>query len=317
MAANLNPRQAEHLALLARPPGGLPTFDPQLACRVEARLTAALDVLAKELPADAQVTVTKAAVSGLTMGECEARYVGDRDSPFTWNADKAKGTAAHRMIQHRLTLDRDVELHAGDAWDRAVAAIVADEFGLGPWLRDAGDLERTELRALATELYQSFVDGFPWPAISRQWLPTVEARSTWAHGPFKTTTKVDVQFGKVYGDAGGGAGRGLIELKSGKVRASHWVEGEHYALANTLRTGVPPRILGIMSLDMGRLVVRPVTEDMILGAADRFIAAARVAVELAGGREPERVTSPLCAWCDVSATCEPGRVYLRETGRTR
>ncbi len=76
-----------------------------------------------------------------------------------------------------------------------------------------------------------------------------------------------------------------------------------YALLMTLRFGVPPYRVASFFLESGAWQAEDVTEEALMHAADRVVAAARTAAALANGREPSLSAGPYCGWCPRAAVC--------------
>ena len=114
------------------------------------------------------------------------------------------------------------------------------------------------------------------------------------------------------------AGKVLVDLKTGGFAPSHRDDLRFYALVETLRLGVPPRLLASYYLDGGRLQQEPVSEDTLRGApsSGSWTAPTRPS------RCATRAASPCCGRSRPAAgarggtTCEVGRRYL-ERGRRR
>ena len=70
-----------------------------------------------------------------------------------------------------------------------------------------------------------------------------------------------------------------------------------YALLLTLRFGVPPYRVASLFLDSGEWQSEEVSEETLLHAADRVVAAARTAGAVLAGREPRLTPGAWCGWC--------------------
>jgi RecB family exonuclease len=83
-----------------------------------------------------------------------------------------------------------------------------------------------------------------------------------------------------------------------------------YALIETLRIGVPPRLLASYYLDTASFVPEEVTEDTLMASVARLSDGVGRLVELLhGGRTPTRIPGPPCRWCPVYDTCEEGQAH--------
>ena len=122
--------------------------------------------------------------------------------------------------------------------------------------------------------------------------------------------KIDLTLGRADGKR---AGKVLIDLKSGKLRASHLDDLRYYALIETIRIGVPPRRLASYYLDQGRFHPEDVNEDLLFAAAGRAAAGIRQMIELQlNHRDPGLMVGPQCRWCAIRDTCEAGQRHLNE-----
>ena len=82
------------------------------------------------------------------------------------------------------------------------------------------------------------------------------------------------------------ATRLVVDLKTGSAYPEFAEDMRFYALVMTLRFGVPPYRAASLFLESGTWQAEDVTEELLLHAADRAIAAARAAAALSNGREP-------------------------------
>ena len=122
--------------------------------------------------------------------------------------------------------------------------------------------------------------------------------------------KVDLTVGRADGVR---AGKVLIDLKTGGFAPSHRDDLRFYALIETLRLGVPPRLLASYYLDGGRLVDEQVSEDTLAVAFERVVGGVDAAVALRfEDREPVLRPGAPCRWCPVRTTCAVGRAHLEE-----
>ena len=121
--------------------------------------------------------------------------------------------------------------------------------------------------------------------------------------------KVDLTVGRAEGLR---AGKVLVDLKTGGFSPSHREDLRFYALVETLRLGVPPRVLATYYLDGGRLQQEPVGEPLLRGALERVVDGAEAAAALLHqGREPVLKAGPPCRWCPRRLTCDVGRRHLQ------
>jgi hypothetical protein len=124
--------------------------------------------------------------------------------------------------------------------------------------------------------------------------------------------KVDLLLGRTRGNE---AGKVIIDLKTGRFHASHLDDLRFYALVETLRLGVPPRLVAGYYLDDASARPEAVTEGSLRAALARTADGVTAIVELRHGeRAPGRRPGPPCWWCPIAADCEPGQAWLHDRG---
>jgi hypothetical protein len=112
---------------------------------------------------------------------------------------------------------------------------------------------------------------------------------------------------------GGPGKKVLIDLKTGRLTATHRDDLRFYALVETLRSRQAPRQLGSYSLDSARLDEEDVTEGLLQAAVRRTAAGTLLIAELAlKERTPELRAGAQCRWCPINEECETGIKYLRQ-----
>ena len=105
----------------------------------------------------------------------------------------------------------------------------------------------------------------------------------------------------------------IIDLKTGSPRVGHRDDLRFYALLDTLRIGVPPRLIASFYLDTGIAEVEPVTEALLDATVARTVDGAVQIAELrAGTRAPIHRPAHQCRWCPVLSTCDVGRRWLAD-----
>ncbi len=239
---------------------------------------------------------------------CETRYLAEQDWDG-WSVPTARGTVVHKAIE--LSINTKGEAWPPDLVDNAIASL---EFGgassLGEFLQELADVDRAELRSDCVDLVSKFAEC--WPPLDRKWTPVTESRVklTLFDNRLVFQGKIDLTLGRARGLR---AGKVLIDLKSGNKRPSHLDDLRFYALLETIRVGVPPRLAASYYLDEGVFHPEKVTEDVLFAAAGRATAGARRMIELA--HDPSNasvVPGWACKWCRALDTCEPGKRSLRE-----
>jgi hypothetical protein len=303
----LSPVQQEVLDQLRSP--DRPRFRDDLRDHLAAELDSALSPLADRAPEP--VFVSKHRL-GLVHG-CETRYLAEERQPFAWSPPTARGVVAHKAIELLVGWPRTP--HPLDLVAGALESLERDQFSsLQPYLTGLAPAERAELIAAANEKVAAFLETFP--PLKRAWRPVTESRVRVevAGGRVILAGKIDLSLGQAL--EGTIAGKVIIDLKTGAPRPVHVEDLRYYALLETLRIGVPPRLLVNYHLDAGRPRSEPVTEELLWSTARRVVDGVAVMVELAeADRPPTVVPSWACRWCPALPDCEPGRAQVdRDTG---
>ena len=90
-----------------------------------------------------------------------------------------------------------------------------------------------------------------------------------------------------------------------------------YALLETLRTGIPPRLIAGFYLDAGRAVPEEVTIETLGSAMRRSLDGIGRAVELLEVAPPFDDTQSSCRWCPLASDCVEGTTWLVEQSADR
>jgi hypothetical protein len=301
-----NPAQEEVLAALGARPHERPEFDPRLRAELRAGLERRLAPVAERLPDGETLWVSKHLLS--TVHGCEGLFMAQEAEEFAWTPQTARGTVAHKAIELSVSWRGDPA--AGELVDEAIARLIAGNDRIGDYLGALGEGERAELHGEATERVNMFLECFP--RLEARWRPVAESRlrADLNDDRVVLSGKVDLTVGRADGVR---AGKVLIDLKTGGFAPSHRDDLRFYALIETLRLGVPPRLLASYYLDGGRLQQEVVSEDTLAVAFERVVAGADAAVALRHeGREPVLRPGAPCRWCPLRSTCEVGRRHLEE-----
>jgi hypothetical protein len=304
--APLNPTQRETLERLGASPDDRPQFDAALRHELQAELDHQLAPAIDELPPDDGVFVSKYALA--QVHGCEARFVATQAERFAWTVPLARGTVAHKAIE--LTLNWRGEPVPGALVDEALARLETGDAPVADFLQTASEADRAELRAEATDRVAKFVECFP--PLSGRWRPVVESRIYASAVDDRVTMqgRVDLTLGRSVGTT---AGKVIIDLKTGNYSPNHRDDLRFYALVETLRLGIPPRLVATYYLDSARAETEVVTEALLEAATRRVVAGVErlvaLAVDPAGAvKRP----GPPCRWCPVLADCDEGRRHLDE-----
>lgn len=301
----LNPAQEEMLALLGARPEERPAFDRELRDQLREQLETALEPVAARI--GDTLFISKHRLS--QVHGCEGKMLADEQAPFEWRVQLARGRIVHKAIE--LAVHWRGEPVPRDLVDEAIARISDDQSNLGDWLVTLSEADRTELRALATDMVTTFCETFP--PLQARWRPVTESRmrTELCDGAIILSGQADLTLGSSEGSV---AGKVIIDFKTGQYRAEHSQDLRFYALLESLSRGTPPRLLATAYLDQGRPRTEEVTNDVLAAALHRTIdGTARIAELATGERQPELRPGPGCRWCPAADDCEPGQAWLAGT----
>ena len=300
--AELNPAQQEVLDLLGAPEAERPRFDAGLRYELRAELEHELEPLIRR---DLEpLFVSKHKLS--QVHACEARYLAEEDAPFSWSVPVARGSVAHKAIE--LGVWWKGEPVPAELVDEAMARLTQGSDGIGDFVRTCGEADRAELRGQATERVTTFFDCFP--PLKPAWRPTTESkvRVELFDGDLVLSGRTDLSLGKANGTI---AGRVVIDLKTGGFSPSHLDDLRFYALLETIKYGVPPRVLASYYLEEGRPRAEAVTEGLLHAALARTVDGVARMMELRTQARPAtKRTGPSCRWCLLRDTCAEGTAWL-------
>ncbi|MGQ0831298.1 MAG: PD-(D/E)XK nuclease family protein [Microthrixaceae bacterium] len=302
----LNPAQTEVLDALGARPGERPAFDPRLRAELRSHLQERLTPLAARLPEGVVLWVSKHLLS--SVHGCEGLFLARDAEDFAWNAANARGVVSHKAIELSMSWRGDPA--PGLLVDEAIARLIASTDRISDYLGALGEGERAELRGEAIERVAMFLECFP--PLEARWRPVPESRlrADLCDDRVVLSGKVDLTIGRPEGTR---AGKVLIDLKTGGFAPAHRDDLRFYALIETLRIGVPPRLLATYYLDGGRLQDEDVTEALLQSALERVVRGVASAVELRHeGRPPELRPGPPCRWCPRQPECEVGTRWMEE-----
>ena len=299
---NLNPAQQRVLEVLGATPSQRPTFRPDIAAYLRGELEERFaDIVGQP---QEPYRVSKHALS--SVHGCEENFLAERAAPFQTTVRIAVGTVVHKAIE--LSQHWAGDANAADLVDAALHRVVESEIWLTSWLAGCGEGETAELRALANERVAKFLESFP--PLQRRWRPVTEnrLRAEFAGGKLIVEGKVDLVIGRTKGNV---AGKVFVDFKTGGSTAAHTDDLRLYGLLETLRLGVPPRMLASYYLDQGRISSEEVSEMLLEAAGRRLVDGVAKFVELLEARRPPtRRVGPACRWCSLASTCEDGQRHL-------
>ena len=302
--SDLNPAQREVLDQLGALPGDRPVFPEDLRHHLRAALETAAEPHLDALPDGEDLFVTKhrlAMVHG-----CEARFLAEETSSFEWRIPLARGTIVHKAVELSVNWRREKE--PAILVDEALSRFEADSGDFGHWLRGCSEADRAELRSEAVDAVSKFVEC--WPDLKPAWRPVTESRvrAELCHNRLILVGKVDLSLGVAEGHR---AGKVIIDLKTGGFVPVHREDLRFYALVETLRIGVPPRLIASYYLDQAHFVPEEVVEDTLTATIARVSdGVGRLMALLHRGEGPNKLPGPACRWCPLLETCDEGQAHL-------
>ena len=304
--AGLNPAQQEVMAVLGARPHERPAFDPRLRHELRAELEERLAPVAARLPAKDSLWVSKHLLS--SVHGCEGMFLARDADEFQWTPANARGVVAHKAIELAVSWRGDPA--PGQLVDEGIARLIASTDSISQYLGGLGEGERAELVGEAVERVAMFQECFP--RLEARWRPVPESRlrADLCDERIVLSGKVDLTVGRSDGMR---AGKVLVDLKTGGFAPSHVDDLRFYALVETLRLGVPPRLLATYYLDGGRLVDEAVTEHVLRSALERVVAGCDAAVSLRHeAKDPVLRPAVPCRWCPRLPSCDTGRRWLED-----
>ena len=302
----LSPAQQEVLDALGARRDERPTFDPRLRLELRGELEDRMAPVAASLPEGTTLWMSKGTLAGVH--GCEGSWVAQDGTPFQWSAPIARGTVSHKAIE--LSIHWRGEHTPAGLVDEAMARLQLSDDALGDWLASVSEGERAELRSDAVERVAKFLECFP--PLPARWRPVPESRlrTELCGDRIVLSGKVDLTVGAPSGMV---AGKVLVDLKTGGFATAHRDDLRFYALVETLRLGVPPRLLASYYLDSGRLHPEVVTEDLLRATVERVVRGVELVAELRRGeREPVLRPGAPCRWCALLADCAEGTRWIEE-----
>jgi hypothetical protein len=303
-APKLNPAQQALTDELGAVPAERPRFRDDLRDHLRHELEDALDPILAEIK-EPPLFVSKRDLA-LIHG-CEARFVAEQDVEFAWTVAMARGSVAHKAIELSITwrgTPTPLDLVEG-----AMARLEHDDRSVGAFLRTLDEPQRAELAGMANDFVATFLETFP--PLRRQWRPVAESRvrAELCEGRLALAGRVDLSLGQPDGAI---AGKVLFDVKTGRPSPGHREDLRFYALLETLKSGVPPRLLVNYYLEAGDAHDETVSEDTLWTAAQRVVDAVEKTIALTGPGPRRPNTSPGggCRWCPALSRCDEGHRFL-------
>ena len=302
----LNPAQQQVTDDLGATRAQRPAFRDDLRDHLRHEIEETLNPLLTDVP-NLPLVVWKRDLS--TLHDCEARFLAEKTADFVWTVPMAKGSVAHKAIELLVTWRGDPT--PLDLVDEAMARLEHSERGVGTFIQSLDEAERAELAGKANDFVATFVETFP--PLNRRWVPVAESnvRTELCEDQLGLHGRVDLTLGRADGNV---AGKVLVDFKTGRPNRTHLDDLRFYALLETLKVGVPPRLLVNYYLEAGQPRREEVTEDLLWSTAKRLIDGVAKRIELEGHTKRAPVPSPSagCRWCPGLEGCDTGRDHLAE-----
>ena len=303
---SLNPAQENVLAQLGAKPDERPEFSADIQRSFRQSLEESTHDFLEDIPANETLFVSKHQLTQI-MG-CEKRYVAESEEKFEWSIPTARGTLSHKAIELSVfwqgpkdpfTLTNEALSRAGQGSD-----------GLAAWIRGLSDGDHAQLCADVNSKVGSFLE--TWPPLEKRWKPMLETpiRVELAGGKVVLSGKVDLTLGSSDGSV---AGKVIVDFKTGRFSPSHRDDLRFYALLDTVRIGIPPRLVASYYLDRGEFTPEKITVDVLESTVARISdGITRLAEIRFQARVPTTQAGPPCRWCLISNDCETGQEYLAD-----
>jgi CRISPR/Cas system-associated exonuclease Cas4 (RecB family) len=302
----LNPAQQEVIEHLGAPQKDRPSFETDLKQHLRKALETAVAHCMEELPNDESIFLSKHRLS--QVHGCEEKFLAEEDEDFEWQVATARGTIVHKAIE--LSINWRKEIAPAVIVDEAVSRFEEDSNSLGHWLRGCSEIERAELRSISVDTFTKFLEC--WPTLKPSWRPVAESRvrADLCNERLILAGKVDLSLGVAEGQK---AGKVIVDFKTGGFNATHHEDLRYYALVETLRIGIPPRLVASYYLDQADFVPEKVTEELLESTVRRIAQGVERIVEITYmEKTPMLKPGPSCRWCLISDDCDTGQKYINE-----
>ncbi len=235
--------------------------------------------------------------------ECEGEWMANRQAGFMWTLPTVVGVVTQFAIQHQ---HQDRFAHEPGFYIGTAEDAVRRDHSASGWFDSASEGEVLELRSRANSLLLQWDDSWP-PMKEPGWLVRAEPRYTanLNEGQLVLSARPDLVLGPTPRRAL--ARQVIVDIKTSADLA--WEtkdEAWFYALAYTLRIGIPPARSAVYAIPSGRWTPVPeIDADKLRAAAQRVIHGVKKMVELDQGR-PAVLTPNIrtyCAWCPARDSC--------------
>jgi hypothetical protein len=298
---SLNPMQQHVLDSLAKQPEWTP-ISREVIEGIRTQLHNGLTDIAEKLDPQRALWVSKHKLT--TVHGCEAHHMAGL-TDFAWTVNNVKGTVLHKAVE--LGLNWQGAVIPADIVDIALNQLADDDMAsAGPFIEQLSPSERAQLRSSSIDLYTKFDESFP--PLKASWRPVLESSARYEmYGQrINLSTRADLTLGAP-------GSKVIVDLKSGRIQASHREELRFYALVEAMRTGQAPRRLATYSLVTARAEVEDVTEGVLQAAVRKTIDGIHLLFELQRDRrEPTTRAGTSCLWCPLATSCATGIKYLAQ-----
>ena len=289
---DLNPSQLNVLQQLGSRLEDRPQFDDDLQEFLKSNLDEKGRELSSSIPPNETLYISKYHLNQVM--RCEKQFLSDREEQFEWSVPTARGTISHKAIElsafwHQLRVDPLTLV------DEAIDRSKEGSDGLGKWLRNLSEGDVAQLRGDVNNRVASFLE--TWPPLEKQWRPMLEApvRVDLANGNIILSGKVDLSLGRPLGST---AGKVIVDFKTGNFYPAHREDVRFYALLETIRIGVPPRLVATYYLDRAEFSPEVISEQVLEASLNRVVDGMTKMIEiLYQNREPELCSWERCSWC--------------------
>ena len=240
---------------------------------------------------------------------CQTKYMAERDEEFEWAVNIARVSIVHKAVE--LSMNWRKEIDPSVLVDESLARYEQDSGSLGYWLQGCSEVERAELRSESLDAFTKFLEC--WPPLKPAWRPVSESRlrAELCNGKLVLSGRADLTLGTPEGFR---AGKVIIDLKTGNFAPLHVEDLRFYALIETLRMGVPPRLLATYYLDSAQFSPEEVTEELLMSTVARVVdGIEKYSALIYENQVPKEIPGPQCRWCGLLESCSTGALYLEES----
>ena len=304
---DLNPALRAVLDQLGSSRDNRPVFAEDIGNHIRRALETAAEPYLSDLPPNQDLFLSKHEL-GQIHG-CQTKYMAERDEEFEWAVNIARGSIVHKAVE--LSMNWRKEIDPSVLVDESLARYEQDSGSLGYWLQGCSEVERAELRSESLAAFTKFLEC--WPPLKPAWRPVSESRlrAELCNGKLVLSGRADLTLGTPDGFR---AGKVIIDLKTGNFAPLHVEDLRFYALIETLRMGVPPRLLATYYLDSAQFSPEEVTEELLMSTVARVIdGIEKYSALIYKNQVPKEISGPQCRWCGLLESCSTGALYLEES----